>query len=63
MTRQVVVTASQRDAARMIVKRSEAKGKTVSNEVRKIAEAPARNPVKTVAPAESSRGATRGPSA
>jgi hypothetical protein len=43
MVKQVFVTAVQRDAARLIVKRSEAKGKTVSSAVRKIAEAQPRH--------------------
>lgn len=50
MAKQVLVTTAQRDAARIIVKRSEAKGKDVSSEIRKIAEAPAGKPIRVVVP-------------
>jgi hypothetical protein len=39
MVKHVFVTSVQRDAARLIIKRSEAKGKAVPSEIRKIAEA------------------------
>lgn len=43
MGKQVQVTGAQRDAARMIVQRSTAQGRSVSPSVRKIAEASTRS--------------------
>ena len=42
MAKQIPVTRVQREAARIIVERSEAQGKVVPSEIRKIAEAQTR---------------------
>lgn len=50
MAKQIAVTRVQREAARIIVERSEAKGKAIPSEIRKIAEAQTRPADEAVSP-------------